>query len=315
MTVVVGTDHHPFARLVGWADARQRAYPDEVVTVQHGYTPAPATATGVRLVAPDELNALLESSDVVVTHGGPGTVMGARNAGHHPLVLPRDPRHGEHVDEHQLRFSRWAADKGLVDLVEDLDHLDRRVADLGTTGTRDRSAQGGGTEAHALAVPALLASARAGRRPVAPGAVPLLVLVGEPAAAGPRARALADEGRSVLDAVEAPLLGASEVRTLMRRRRVPAPLRAKALAVAAAHRAALDGRLAGAEAVVVADSATALALAQDRHVDLRVEAVGGPVPRDLMRALRRRGVRVHEAADLQPDHHGTPDDEGAPHDA
>ena len=57
----------------------------------------------------------MATSDVVVSHGGPATISEARAAGHLPVVVPRDPAFGEHVDDHQKRFSAWLASKGLVD--------------------------------------------------------------------------------------------------------------------------------------------------------------------------------------------------------
>ncbi len=53
----------------------------------------------------DRLEELLAQATVVVCHGGPGTVTEARDAGHVPLCMPRDPELGEHVDDHQQRFA------------------------------------------------------------------------------------------------------------------------------------------------------------------------------------------------------------------
>ena len=134
--VVVGTDHHPFARAVEWADRWAQAHPDDQVTVQHGSSAPPARARGVAVVAPAELDGLMRGADVVITHGGPGTISAARAAGHVPLILPRDPSHGEHVDDHQMRFSAWADEHGLGSRA-DLGTLDERVARaLGSGGTR-----------------------------------------------------------------------------------------------------------------------------------------------------------------------------------
>jgi UDP-N-acetylglucosamine transferase subunit ALG13 len=69
----------------------------------------------------------------VVCHGGPGTILGAKHAGAVPIVVPRQHRLGEHVDDHQVRFSRRLAAEGGVYLAEsegDLHRLlDRVVAE------------------------------------------------------------------------------------------------------------------------------------------------------------------------------------------
>ena len=113
--ILVGTDHHPFDRLVGWSDTWARAHPDVQVVVQYGQSRVPEVADGHAFLAHDALTDLVAAADVVVSHGGPATISEARTAGHLPVVVPRDPELGEHVDDHQLRFSAWLESKHLVD--------------------------------------------------------------------------------------------------------------------------------------------------------------------------------------------------------
>ncbi len=131
--VLVGTDHHPYDRIVRWADATALRLPGTRVVVQHGATRAPAHAEGHAFVTHAELVELLQSADVVVCHGGPGTITDARGAGHVPIVAPRDPALGEHVDGHQQRFVRLLEGSGLVTGAWSDDDLDRAV-DLALAG-------------------------------------------------------------------------------------------------------------------------------------------------------------------------------------
>lgn len=128
IVVILGTDRHPFERLVQWADRWAAHHPEHRLVVQHGYTRGPCTAQGVDFLEPQALMALLAQANVAVTHGGPGTIMEARAQGHQPQVLARDPRHGEHVDGHQLQFARWVKDKGLAYVANGPEDLDRAVA-------------------------------------------------------------------------------------------------------------------------------------------------------------------------------------------
>jgi UDP-N-acetylglucosamine transferase subunit ALG13 len=57
------------------------------------------------LVAPEELRRLIASSRQVVCHAGPASLFDCWQAGVRPIVVPRDPARGEHVDDHQLRFA------------------------------------------------------------------------------------------------------------------------------------------------------------------------------------------------------------------
>ncbi len=117
--VSVGTDHHPFARLLSWTGTWAAAHPGWEVQVQHGSTPAPAYGTAFAFCDHDRLQELLEEADAVVAHGGPATITEARRHGHVPVVVPRDPTLGEHVDGHQQLFARRLGAAGLVRLAEE----------------------------------------------------------------------------------------------------------------------------------------------------------------------------------------------------
>lgn len=138
ISVFVGTDHHPFNRLIAWADQWSENNLNDTVTVQYGHSNPPNLAVGMAFLHPQELQDLIASSDIVITHGGPATIADARTAGHLPLVFPRDPVHGEHVDDHQQRFSRWSATRELVTCVETLEDLGNHVmaSTMSEQGTR-----------------------------------------------------------------------------------------------------------------------------------------------------------------------------------
>jgi UDP-N-acetylglucosamine transferase subunit ALG13 len=124
--VTVGTDHHPFDRLVEaceeWARAAGFGYfiqtgASRPVDATHGapYLPYPAMAEA------------MARARAVVSHGGPATIMLARQNRQIPLVVPRDPERGEHVDGHQQEFSRWMAARDQIVIAETTDELCRRL--------------------------------------------------------------------------------------------------------------------------------------------------------------------------------------------
>lgn len=120
----VGTDHHPFCRLLTWMrDIDPSLYAD--VTVQRGATPHLEGIRSVDYVAADELATMMRSADAVVCHGGPGTISLAIDAGHRPIVVPRNPDLGEHVDDHQIRFASRLAEEGTIDVALSMDDLTR----------------------------------------------------------------------------------------------------------------------------------------------------------------------------------------------
>jgi UDP-N-acetylglucosamine transferase subunit ALG13 len=116
--VTVGTDHHPFDRLVGWIDRWQPPARVRLV-VQYGTAVAPRAAEGTPFLAPDEFAELLDTADAVVCSGGPGAIMEARAVGLRPIVVPRWSSLGEHVDDHQRAFADFMAGRNLVTLADE----------------------------------------------------------------------------------------------------------------------------------------------------------------------------------------------------
>ncbi len=125
VVVAVGTDHHPFDRLIGWVDAWAEARPDVTVVVQRGTSAPTEHCPSVDLLPHGELCQHFADSIVVVSHGGPSTVMDARMAGRLPLVVARDPDRGEHVDDHQQRFARHLDRHELARVADDAESLHR----------------------------------------------------------------------------------------------------------------------------------------------------------------------------------------------
>jgi UDP-N-acetylglucosamine transferase subunit ALG13 len=105
--VTVGTDHHPFGRLVGWIDAwlEGRRGAKLRCVVQHGATSPPRHAEGVEIMPFEDILDLTSRAAAVVCQAGPASVALTRGTGRKPIVVPRTKRHGEHVDDHQVAFA------------------------------------------------------------------------------------------------------------------------------------------------------------------------------------------------------------------
>jgi UDP-N-acetylglucosamine transferase subunit ALG13 len=117
--VAVGTDHHPFDRIVDWVDAWLRTTISPVdVLIQYGASRKPEVARGTPLLDHAELQDAMARATVVVCHGGPATITEARRHGKLPVCVPRDPERGEHVDSHQQLFARRMGAGGSVRLAE-----------------------------------------------------------------------------------------------------------------------------------------------------------------------------------------------------
>jgi UDP-N-acetylglucosamine transferase subunit ALG13 len=125
--VTVGTDHHPFERLIAWIDRWQSASaPSGVETfVQYGTGSRPAVADGGDYVSHDDMAARISTAGAIVCHGGPGTIIDCLRSGTKPIVVPRRHALGEHVDDHQVRFSRRLQASGYVHVADTEEELGR----------------------------------------------------------------------------------------------------------------------------------------------------------------------------------------------
>jgi UDP-N-acetylglucosamine transferase subunit ALG13 len=135
VVVTVGTDHHPFERLLGWLERAVAAgvVAGDDVLVQHGATRPPVGMQTRDRMPRAELVAAMGAADVVVGQGGPGTILDARGACRVPLVVPRLGSLGEAVDDHQRAFVAHLAAADLIVLAEDeatfVDRLGALLAD------------------------------------------------------------------------------------------------------------------------------------------------------------------------------------------
>jgi UDP-N-acetylglucosamine transferase subunit ALG13 len=106
----------------------------------------------VQFLGHEDLQRAMAAATLVISHGGPATITEARRNGHLPIVVPRDPAHREHVDNHQQLFARRLGTAGMVWLCETeaelIEALDKGLADPSVfTLSADARAQGARAEA------------------------------------------------------------------------------------------------------------------------------------------------------------------------
>jgi UDP-N-acetylglucosamine transferase subunit ALG13 len=131
--VTVGTDVHPFDRVVRWVDEWAASHTGVTVFQQIGSSSAPLHTGYAPLVELEELHGLMRRASAVVAHGGPSTIADARRLGRYPIVVPRDPVLGEHIDDHQQRYAAHLEEAGRALVVSNRSdlhaQLDRAITD------------------------------------------------------------------------------------------------------------------------------------------------------------------------------------------
>lgn len=77
------------------------------VFAQIGYTNyEPKNFEYKKLIGYDEMDNLVRKSDIIITHGGPGSIFHPLQYDKIPIVVPRNPKYNEHVDNHQILFTK-----------------------------------------------------------------------------------------------------------------------------------------------------------------------------------------------------------------
>ena len=111
----VGTHEDPFDRLVTELDRLVDAgIIKEEVIMQRGYSRDARNFASEAMMPFPRVQSLMAQARVVITHGGPATIMQALSHGKVPVVIPRQPQFGEHVDGHQIQFAKRLSDRVIV---------------------------------------------------------------------------------------------------------------------------------------------------------------------------------------------------------
>lgn len=106
--ITVGTHEQPFDRLLKCIDQMvEKGEINEEIVCQKGYTDyEPKNYKAEKLISYEQMQENIEKARVVVTHGGPASFIAPLSIGKIPVVVPRKKDFNEHVNNHQLEFSK-----------------------------------------------------------------------------------------------------------------------------------------------------------------------------------------------------------------
>lgn len=111
--VTVGTHEQPFNRLIKKVDDLvANGDIKEKVIVQTGFsTYIPEYCEFHKMMSFEEMQAALRDARIVITHGGPSSFIEALQFGKVPIVVPRQEKFHEHVNNHQINFTKLIAER------------------------------------------------------------------------------------------------------------------------------------------------------------------------------------------------------------
>lgn len=128
--VTVGTHEQPFNRLVEYIDdlKKNETIAEEVV-IQTGYsTYEPKYCRWQKLFPYQEMIKLVDEARIIITHGGSSSFIMSLQIGKTPIVVPRRHVFNEHVNDHQVSFSKVVAERmGTIIVVEEMDRLGETI--------------------------------------------------------------------------------------------------------------------------------------------------------------------------------------------
>ena len=130
--VTVGTHEQPFNRLIKAVDELKR---DGVITedvmMQTGFsTYEPRYCKWSKLISYQDMVKNVENARIVITHGGPASFIMPLQIGKTPIVVPRQHKFEEHINDHQVEFARNVVERmGTIILVEDIEKLGKIITE------------------------------------------------------------------------------------------------------------------------------------------------------------------------------------------
>lgn len=124
--VTVGTHEQPFNRLIKYIDqAVEKKIITDNVFIQTGYSDyKPKYCEYKPFIPYSQMEENVKKADIVITHGGPSSFIMPLQIGKIPIVVPRQQKYGEHVNDHQVDFANKVNKKyGNLIVVENIAKL------------------------------------------------------------------------------------------------------------------------------------------------------------------------------------------------
>ncbi len=114
--VTVGTQKFPFDRLLKKVDrlVKERVITEEVFIQAGTADYIPACCHYQAFYDRKQFGEMIEACDILITHGGAGTIIDAVKRRKKTIVVPRLAKYGEHVDDHQLELPLKLHEMNLV---------------------------------------------------------------------------------------------------------------------------------------------------------------------------------------------------------
>ena len=127
--VLVGTQNNSFHRLLEEIEKniKDEIIKDEII-VQAGYTKFQSHRMRIiDLMSKEQLEKFQDEADLIITHGGVGSIISSVEKGKKVIAVPRMHEYGEHVNNHQKEIVKDFNDKGYIIGIEKVEDLKQAI--------------------------------------------------------------------------------------------------------------------------------------------------------------------------------------------
>jgi beta-1,4-N-acetylglucosaminyltransferase len=128
--VVVGLHGEGFNRLVEMADEIPGKTGDKVLIQIGRSSYLPRHSGFFRFKDKKSMSALYSSADIIITHGGSGSIMSSLIYGKPIIAVPRLSNLGEHNDDHQLEIVSKFSELGYILVAYNSTQLGKAINDI-----------------------------------------------------------------------------------------------------------------------------------------------------------------------------------------
>ena len=135
--VTVGTQKFQFNRLMKMIDEVSKTLGSSFeFVVQYGYSTYKFTEiTAYDFLNQSDFDSLLKDCDILITHGGVGSIHKGLKYNKKVIVVPRLQEYKEHVDSHQLDITNKYSDLGVVIKANNVEELKKAICSDNVSGS------------------------------------------------------------------------------------------------------------------------------------------------------------------------------------
>ena len=130
--VLLGTQNNNFNRLLNAIQENiDNGVIDDEVVVQAGFTKFDSKDMKLfSMIDTEKFSKLQDEADLIITHGGVGSIISSLEKGKKVIVVPRLKQYGEHVNDHQIQIAERFKSLGYVKSVLDINELGKTIKSM-----------------------------------------------------------------------------------------------------------------------------------------------------------------------------------------